>query len=1076
VGAAHFNYMNLITWKSVFLLFPLILASLSAQAQFLGQQSLSESSYVIDQSGQLWAWGDNFYGQLGVGDRTNRSTPTLIPVPAGASKWLLVAGGQNFAVAVADSDKLYAWGLNDKGQIGTGVGDGLYAVPTRIPNPLYVTNWKWVSAGAAHGEALTTDGRLFAWGDNTQGELGVGTTDFMITPQQVQFPTGVIAWEDVAAGPGYTMMISQNGLLYGCGKDSLGTFLPWEGPVPAQIDTVRAFSPLPCIAASYLIESRIESGPSDYNNLYISPNGSSPETMAAVVAGGDHTVFLTMNGNVITTGDNTYGQLGVGAGANVQTGTVEFPTGVTQFVAVSAGLRHSLAIGNDGWLYAWGDNSMGEIGIGAVQNQNEPVKVLKVCPPLAMSANFTAPDSFITPFSVSLAVKNTSPGSVLTNANAFMLLGSPLFLDSVPDEMMPSPIPSNASSSVAWGGNATPPLYTLNASSPYFAYIRAEGSAPLLISGLANVVAQPWRVCDSVIVFDSLSGAPLRGTELVFLGPPDANCSGAAWSSSPLDADRQFTDSNGFFSLCFHGPIYTNGTGPSFGNTVRNEPFFAMRENYRTAGFAPVEPTNQLFTFLLGPSDIQGTFSFSTLPFIGDSIVKVYYPDSLIGYALSRRVIFRTLDSGIQWSAMYEAEADLHDLKFLDPAHGYVVGDSGEIWSTTDSGETWLIARVGTQNLHALSIVDADTAWAVGDSGTLLEKVGNTWSAIPALSNNNLTAIHFFDPEHGVVGGNGAYYLYASGTWVPATINANIRAVYYVAPNQIWFAGTNGNILDYNPFACDTVTADSTYTTRAVNSLYFLNLNIGYALGDSGASFVTYNGGITWANMSDFIHTATSVNFFSLRGHGVSDNGVLNYDGSPSPIAAIVRGRLTFGNPPEPIMGAEVYRYYVSDTVTSIIDSTYTSEQGNFVLTGIDSVFPYEYIINFTDSGIAKTKTFSNITGKLHEITTLNYNDYMAPSPDTTANVNASTSAMLSLEVSASESFARIIYSIPSDGSVRLILQDVLGRTVKMIADGFQAQGSAEEDVPLDKLAAGAYYITLESGDGSLTKKLMVFP
>src|ERR1700722_2283898 len=120
--------MNTISRQFILTLFLLCSVNFAIKAQFLGQQSLSQSSYVIDQSGQLWAWGDNFYGQLGVGDRTNRNIPTLVPLPEGASKWVLVAGGANFAIAVADSDKLYTWGLNDKGQIGNGTPDGLYAV------------------------------------------------------------------------------------------------------------------------------------------------------------------------------------------------------------------------------------------------------------------------------------------------------------------------------------------------------------------------------------------------------------------------------------------------------------------------------------------------------------------------------------------------------------------------------------------------------------------------------------------------------------------------------------------------------------------------------------------------------------------------------------------------------------------------------------------------------------------------------------------------------------------------------------------------------------------------------------
>ena len=90
--------------------------------------------------------------------------------------------------------------------------------------------------------------------------------------------------------------------------------------------------------------------------------------------------------------------------------------------------------------------------------------------------------------------------------------------------------------------------------------------------------------------------------------------------------------------------------------------------------------------------------------FNADSIQKVYYPDSLIGFALSRNVIFRTLDSGISWSPMYESSEDLNDIKFLDLAHGCAVGDAGLILSTTDTGETWQNTHAGTRNLRALAL------------------------------------------------------------------------------------------------------------------------------------------------------------------------------------------------------------------------------------------------------------------------------------------------------------------------------------------------------------------------------------
>ncbi len=945
---------------SLFLLMP----AAATLAQFLGQQSLSQSSYVIDQSGNLWAWGDNFYAQLGVGDRVNRHTPVQVPVPAGAGKWVLVAGGQNFAVAVADSDKLYAWGLNDKGQIGNGAEDGIYGVPTRIQNPAGVTTWKWVSAGADHCEALTTDGRLFAWGNNDQGQLGVGTTQYIITPQPVQFPDGVTSWADVAAGPGYTMMIAQNGLLYGCGKDSSGDFEPLEGPMQVRLDTFRAYSPLPCLAASYRSESRI-----DQNNdvqgvlnsqdplFYISPAGGTIQQVAAVADGGWHVLVLSDDGKIAAYGDNSYGQLT----DSFSSVLVPMPAGVSQFVAIAAGLRHSLAIGNDGWLYAWGDDSVGELGIGSTINQDEPVKVLQVCPPLSMSGSLSVPSDFYKPYSITLTVKNTNASVPLTNAGAFLVIGSPLgYGDSTPGRIVPSPIALNGASSATWDGTLRQQVFD-SLYPTYFAYVRATGSAPMLVpTEIVPIVAGPWQVCDPAIVEDSITGAPLAGADLIYLGPPGGIVSSAKGS----DADKMVSDKNGLFTLCLKGPVFgAEGVVTEYSMSLR-------KENYRTIGITLSEPIPENLTFYLGPSEIQGTFTLPAPVFDADSIQKVYYPDSLVGFALSRNVIFRTLDSGISWSAMYVSDADLHDVKFLDLAHGCAVGDAGLILSTTDTGETWQSTHAGTRNLRALALIGSDTAWAVGDSGTFAEKTVNGWTVQSTFLKDDLTCIHFLDPDDGVCAGNGVYYLYNDGTWTRNSINANVRAVYYTEPGQICFAGTNGSIISYENTGIFgiSLTADSTYTTNTINSLYFLNASTGYAVGDSGASFVTYDTGASWATMTEFPNTATSVNFFSLAGHGASDNGVLNYDGEPNVFHAIVRGRVTYGNSKIPIMGAEVDRIYVAvvddtDTVSGFMDNAYTNDQGNFVFTGIDTFFHYEYHIHFRDSGISKTKHFTPCRG-----------------------------------------------------------------------------------------------------------------
>ena len=192
------------------------------------------------------------------------------------------------------------------------------------------------------------------------------------------------SWADVAAGPGYTMMIAQNGLLYGCGKDSSGDFEPLEGPMQLRLDTFRAYSPLPCLAASTCrnpgstrttyVQGVLNS---QYSFLYIA-GGGTIQQVAAVADGGWHVLVLSDDGKIAAYGDNSYGQL-------TDSFSSVLVSNAGRRIAIRSdcgGTAHSLAIGNDGWLYAWGDDSVGELGIGSTINQDEPVKVLQVCPPL----------------------------------------------------------------------------------------------------------------------------------------------------------------------------------------------------------------------------------------------------------------------------------------------------------------------------------------------------------------------------------------------------------------------------------------------------------------------------------------------------------------------------------------------------------------------------------------------------------------------------------------------------------------------------------------------------------------------
>jgi hypothetical protein len=110
------------------------------------------------------------------------------------------------------------------------------------------------------------------------------------------------------------------------------------------------------------------------------------------------------------------------------------------------------------------------------------------------------------------------------------------------------------------------------------------------------------------------------------------------------------------------------------------------------------------------------------------------------------------------------------------------------------------------------------------------------------------------------------------------------------------------------------------------------------------------------------------------------------------------------------------------------------------------------------------------------EVVRLNYNEYIAPPqpPDTVLSVGASIVEPLSMTVSSEPDAARIVYDVPIAGYVRLVIHDILGRTVQTIVDGTNPSGETVRDVSTSELSAGIYYVTLERTGESITKKFEV--
>ena len=142
-------------------------------------------SVALKKDGSVWAWGDNQFGQLGNGTYNNYSTsPVKVPV---ISRVIAIAAGYSHTLALDSDGKLWAWGFNDRGQLG--LGDGTKGYIWIVPE-LVGTGFTNLAAGLDHGIALKRDGTLWSWGENIVGQLGDGTLAERVAPVLVVNETG----------------------------------------------------------------------------------------------------------------------------------------------------------------------------------------------------------------------------------------------------------------------------------------------------------------------------------------------------------------------------------------------------------------------------------------------------------------------------------------------------------------------------------------------------------------------------------------------------------------------------------------------------------------------------------------------------------------------------------------------------------------------------------------------------------------------------------------------------------------------------------------------------------------------
>jgi alpha-tubulin suppressor-like RCC1 family protein len=285
------------------------------------------------------------------------------------------------ALAEATDGTVWAWGQNTHGEIGDGTTKDRRA-PVEVNGLTDVVD---VAAGLRHGLAVKSDGSVWGWGENAGGQLGDGTYDDRPTPAQVNDVADITA---VAAGAGHSLALKSDGTVWAWGSNhfgELGDGTTNDSTVPVQ---VGGLADAIAIAAgrSHSLAVRTDGTVWAWGANYAgqlgdgtttdSPNPVQVRDLTGVstIAAGTHSLALKSDGTVWAWGYNDRGQLGDGTTTSRTT-----PVKVSDLahaVDVSASEAHSLAVKTDGTVCAWGDNTAGQLGDGTRSPRGKiPVQV-----------------------------------------------------------------------------------------------------------------------------------------------------------------------------------------------------------------------------------------------------------------------------------------------------------------------------------------------------------------------------------------------------------------------------------------------------------------------------------------------------------------------------------------------------------------------------------------------------------------------------------------------------------------------------------------------------------------------------
>lgn len=298
---------------------------------------INPSSGAIKTDGTLWTWGTNDKGQLGLGNTVARSTPVQVGTLTTWSSISFSHGSNAYALAITTDGKLWAWGAGIGGLHGTGNTTNK-STPVQVGT---LSIWSQAEAGSSASFGITTTGALYSWGQNVNGQLGLGTTVNVSTPVQIGTLTD---WSKVSAGVTGAAAIKTDGTLWTWGGNTNGAL--------GDGTTVAKSSPVQIGSLTNWAEVEVGDG-----------------VMVAVKTDGSLWSWGTNGAATI------YGALGTSLpddryySSPIQIGQL------TNWKSVVANYDYTLALKTNNTLWAWGSNASGNLGDGTTVDKQSPIQV-----------------------------------------------------------------------------------------------------------------------------------------------------------------------------------------------------------------------------------------------------------------------------------------------------------------------------------------------------------------------------------------------------------------------------------------------------------------------------------------------------------------------------------------------------------------------------------------------------------------------------------------------------------------------------------------------------------------------------